>query len=187
MCQEGRFYKAHCLNITTALYDFVTYCELFHHDIRSKIDRDASVSAMGPATRELWIENCLRDVDYKGFRRSVLRNRRLRDLVNLSQCHSLPEHASHIVLRATTPTSWNYSKSWLFGNFMQHQGLATLKILLDDGFSSIEERDRTIGDYESLTSPTENEGRAIYRFSFHPNVKWDSLHGDWYPLSRRYL
>lgn len=66
----------HCLNVRTVLYDFITYCELFHADIRSRIDKDAASSAMGLVTRNLWIEAYLRDVDYRGYNRDVLRNRR---------------------------------------------------------------------------------------------------------------
>ncbi len=174
----------HCLDVRTVLYDFITYCELFHADIRSKIDIDAAPSALGLRIRDLWIENCLRDVDYKGYNREVLRNRRLRDLQNLGRCHTVPEQALLIMVQETQHRPWNHSKSWAFGNYIQHQGVATLKIILNDDFSSSEERDRVIEDFEGLTAPTEDgeQGGNDMR-----SRQWVSLKEDLIPIAGWYL
>jgi hypothetical protein len=177
----------HCLNVRTVLYDFITYCELFHADIRSKIDKDAASSAMGLVTRNLWIEAYLRDVDYRGYNRDVLRNRRLRDLQNLGRCHTIPENAVQIMLRETQHMPWNHSKAWLFGNHIQHQGVATLRIILDDGFSSLEERDRAIEEFEGLTAGTEIGEQGGNDLEPHPRVRWTSLKEDLRPIAGWYL
>ena len=139
---------------------------------------------MGLSTRNLWIENCLRDVDYKGYNREVLRNRRLRDLQNLGVCHTIPENVVLMMLRRTQHMSWNHSKAWLFGNHIQHQGVATLRIILNDGFGSLEERDRAIGEFEGLTVPTENGEQDGNDLRPHP---WVTLKEDLRPIAGWYL
>lgn len=166
------------------MYDFVTYCELFHADIRSKIDKDAESSAIGHPTRNLWIENCLRDVDYKGYNREVLRNRRLRDLQNLEVCHTIPEDAFHIILEESRHMPWAHSKDWLFANHMQHQGVVTLRIILNGGFGSKEERDRAIEEFEGFTAPTENGEQGGNDLRLDP---WVTLREDLRPIAVYYL
>lgn len=189
LCGQGRFYKKHCLDIETVLYDFVTYCELFHYDIASKIDADSAPKAMGRDMRMYWIQGCLRDVDYKGHKREVLRNRRLRDLCNLYSCHTI---FHEMLWRLPCEimgdlVTWPPEIGRPFANHMMHQGLTTLKLVLQGGFNDLEERPQAIEDFENKIGLENIDDPDLAWNLPHPDVNWSSLQDDLLPLARAYL
>lgn len=61
-CEKVGVRKSHnqqCKDITTALWDYVTYCELFHNDIRGRFYEDSFALALGAGMRRLWASKCL--------------------------------------------------------------------------------------------------------------------------------
>ena len=195
-CGQGKFHKKHCLDFTTALYDFVTYCELFHHDVVSWLYKDSAINPLGLLMRLHWISRCLPDGTYKNHRSPVPKRRRLRDLTNLCECGGLDMRTIDLfsdMVRNCDPTRIPLTrpKFNLFSNFLQHQGWSTLRMVLCGGFSDIEERTRCINAMESISALDadddnlkESDHLEIYHDVLDPGAKWDSVWWDMCVLAR---
>lgn len=174
MCGEGRFYKKHCTDITTALYDFVTYCELFFRDIHSFFDEASAKSPLGESMRLDWISHCVHDVSYQGYRRKSLRNQRFRNLQNLLTCHDFSLMTFYIVLPAVhhlhppTVNSRNQLSRHLSVLF-SHQGMTTLDMLLHKKLTNSVEQNRLLEDFSAVVASVEIDQNGRYVM----NDNWD--------------
>ena len=180
-CEKGKFYKNHCLDVTTALYDYVTYCELFHHDVASKVYDESAELLLGRDIRLQWVSKCLCDVTYKGSRRSVARNRRLRNLFNIYQGPYHRIEAKIPLMRMAmsntvlgSAIAWHGIKFSLYSQLMQHRGLDTLKMLLNEGFSTPEIRHDITSELMAFLN-NDKDDQAMKDQALHARDDWHSL------------
>ena len=185
-CGQGSYYKKHCLDFTTALYDFIIYCELFYHDVASILYDDSTRLALGRSMRFHWIHNCLRDVDYHGCRRSVLRNRRLRDLENLFSCPDLAvvekfcDTMMDLIPNLTLNEEWlrrDHQNLHALCNLMRHRGWITLCMILHNGFCSHEQQ-RMASNMLATLIETDRVSTRQSDPTFRQTIQWFSIIDD---------
>lgn len=112
--------------IIETLYNYLIYCELFHHSIDKAraLDDDPSVEGFGRADRRNW---ALHSMPHDDASKSIYNSRQVWNLRRLNQYMVFGPQVPNL-----TP-HWNTSPeqerfAWLI---MQHQGLATLRCMLD--------------------------------------------------------
>lgn len=104
-----------------ALYNYLIYCELFHHSIDGALD--PSVEHIGRADRRRWAQNSMLFPDLKNMSKS-------RQVCNL---RALRDHMGfeHRVPNLTPPWKGLTPHEDFACRIIQHQGLATLRCMLD--------------------------------------------------------
>lgn len=182
-CGQKRFFQRHCMSVETALYDFVTYCELFFHDINCNFYRASATAFLGAQMRRDWISKCVYDLSYQRREDEVrkFRTQRLRDLENLLCLHlplAIIRRSVEPLMIGCLPLWFGRSSSLITQNFLtifaSHRGLVRLDIVLQGGFRYSRSHIRLYNDLTAMVGAFPDE-RTMREVSGSNSAHWRPL------------
>lgn len=147
-----------CEDVDRALYNYLIYCELFHHSVDAALDPSLNTVPLSTELRLHWIAQCMPDANCKaspaGNEYHMLDYQHMcqsAGFLNFSQIPELLLDKPQALAGVNGPEYEGLSpQEILFVKVMEHQGLLTLKILQADE----EER-------QDLSEVIRNKAKAI--------------------------
>lgn len=180
-CENTKWHQKHCLNIETALWDFVAYCNLFRHDIASNFSEASAQLAVGFDIRQRWTWTYLRGANEYSKSRPSGMNRRQLGLINMFKCHQFQQEANtaaQIFLTQQLPSgSMNKWKREKYIIHMQHQGMATLEAILHGGWISLAGQSRVQEIFNDVYHQATQDRRTDANLARDRRIRWVPLFG----------
>ena len=169
-----------CEDVDTAIYNFIIYCELFHLDIESSYN-PCHLKPLGPQMRVHWVSFCMPDGLFPEALHHFPGECQIMDFHQIEQ--SDPIELGIVKGLFGTIENWtspgfsdHYPQEWLLHNVMRHQGLATLRISLDQSTTAIQDLTDTIR--EKTNSVPSSKIHSHPRYDGDDQIGWLSMHYD---------
>ena len=126
-----------CDEVDQALYNYLIYCELFHHSVDAALDPSLNIVPLSTELRLHWIEQCMPD---SSFETSPGNEYQRLDYQHMSQSDGFLNFSKIPELLLGKPQALTEFLEYrglspqeiLFVKVMEHQGLLTLRILQAD-------------------------------------------------------
>ena len=196
-----------CEDVEQALYNYVIYCELFHHSIDKALEPSLPIEPLSQELRQWWMAYC------RGFHHSVSASRctnpctfppgmpdsnndrnnvrkefQLLDFVVLYQSKGWASYrkVSELLL-AKTPDQYGRENvpdhdslsphEKLFVNVVGHQGLATIQMLLPGGMEAVKDLIATVREKVDAVPNAQ-----ILWDAEHIGTEADTMHVGWFSM-----
>jgi hypothetical protein len=126
-----------CDDVDQTLYNYLIYCELFHHSVDAALDPSLNIVPLSTELRLHWIEQCMPDSSFKAspgneYQRLDYQHMSQSDgFLNFSKIPELLLGKPQ-ALKDFTEYKGLSPQEILFVKVMEHQGLLTLRVLQAD-------------------------------------------------------
>ena len=184
-----------CRNPLRTLYNFIIYCELFHHSIDEAYGQlPSQINPLSAELRLRWMRWCMPDADiWNNFPNDSPFERYLREIheyqttdyyqLNFSTTRQSLPHLLYDAAKPFAASARCSREDWartaptrdqLAVRILEHQGLHTLRLLLPGG---VEAKKDMIADVQEKV-----EMVPLHRIDTHPNIDENEDLSGWYSM-----